>query len=43
MYRLQGELVGDPDFCTLNITAGTDYGLPSPGQTTLTDLGGGLL
>jgi len=37
-YRLQGELFGDPDFCTFRIIAGTDYGLPSPGQTTLTKL-----
>ncbi len=38
MYRMQGELFGDPDFCTFRITAGTDYGLPSPGQYTLTRL-----
>ena len=41
MYRLQGELFGDPDFCTLRIAAGTDLGLPSPGQTTLTELPSG--
>jgi len=41
-YRLSGELFGDPDFCTLRITAGTDNGLPSPGGFTLTDLGSGL-
>jgi hypothetical protein len=41
MFRLQGELFGDPDFCTLRITGGTDYGLPSPGQTTLTELPSG--
>ena len=41
MYRLQGELFGDPDFCEFIITAGTDFGLPGPGQTTLTDLGNG--
>jgi hypothetical protein len=41
MYRLQGELFGDPDFCTLRVTAGTDYGLPSPGWTTLTQLPSG--
>ena len=29
-YRLKGELFGDPDFCTLRITGGTDYGLPGP-------------
>ncbi len=42
MYRLQGELFGDPDFCTFRVTGGTDFGLPSPGQTTLTDIGGGV-
>ncbi|OYT13297.1 MAG: hypothetical protein B6I19_05885, partial [Bacteroidetes bacterium 4572_114] len=38
MYRLQGEIFGDPDFCMLRITGGTDFGLPSPGSTTLTQL-----
>ncbi|MFC1573281.1 hypothetical protein ACFL6M_06750 [Candidatus Eisenbacteria bacterium] len=42
MYRLDGGIFGDPDFDQLNIRAGTDYGLPSPGQTILTDIGGGL-
>jgi hypothetical protein len=41
-YRFQGELFGDPDFCMFRITGGTDFGLPSPGHTTLTDIGGGL-
>jgi hypothetical protein len=41
MYRLQGEVFGDPDFCELIVTAGTDYGLPGPGQTTLTELPSG--
>ncbi len=41
MYRFFGELFGDPDFCEFRITAGTDYGLPGPGQTTLTELPGG--
>jgi len=41
MYRLQGELFGDPDFCTFRITGGTDFGLPGPGQTTLTQLPSG--
>jgi hypothetical protein len=35
MYRLQGEVFGDPDFCTLIFRAGTDNGLPGPGETTL--------
>jgi len=38
MYRLKGELFGDPDFCAFRIIGGTDYGLPGPGQTTLTQL-----
>jgi hypothetical protein len=35
MFRLQGELFGDPDFCMFRVTAGTNFGLPSPGETTL--------
>jgi len=42
MYGMSGELFGDPDFCVLRVSAGTAQGLPGPGQTTLTDLGGGL-
>ncbi len=41
MYRMFGEIFGDPDFCTFRITAGTDYGLPGPGQTILTELPSG--
>lgn len=42
MFRLNGQLPpGDPDFDLLRITAGTDFGLPSPGHTTLTVAGGG--
>jgi len=41
MFRLQGELFGDPDFCLLKVSGGTDYGLPSPGNTTLTKLPNG--
>jgi len=41
MFRLQGQIVGDPDFDLLRITAGTAWGLPSPGHTTLTQLPGG--
>ena len=37
MRKLQGQLPsGDPDFDLLRITAGTDFGMPSPGHTTLT-------
>jgi len=39
MIRLNGELFGDPDFCTLRVKAGSAHGLPSPGHTTLTRLG----
>jgi hypothetical protein len=39
LVSLSGELFGDPDFCTLAITGGDDFGLPSPGHTTLTRLG----
>jgi len=39
IVRLSGELFGDPDFCTLRVTAGTDSDLPSWGRTILTDLG----
>lgn len=41
MFRLQGEIFGDPDFCTLRIRAGDQNGLPSPGNTKLTDKGNG--
>jgi hypothetical protein len=41
MFRLRGELFGDPDFDLLRIVAGTDFGMPSPGHTTLTQLPGG--
>ncbi len=43
MFMLQGQLPpGDPDFDLLRITAGTGFGMPSPGHTTLTQLPGGL-
>ena len=41
MFQLQGNLFGDPDFNFLQIVAGSGFGLPSPGQTTLTQLPGG--
>jgi hypothetical protein len=38
---LQGQLPpGDPDFDLLRITAGSSFGMPSPGSTTLTQDGG---
>jgi hypothetical protein len=41
MYRQFGQITGDPDFDLLRIVAGSDFGLPSPGHTTLTQLPGG--
>ncbi|HNR32823.1 MAG TPA: hypothetical protein PKI11_18170, partial [Candidatus Hydrogenedentes bacterium] len=42
LFALQGQLPpGDPDFDLLRITAGSSFGLPSPGHTTLTRLSGG--
>ena len=37
IFQLNGEIFGDPDFCTFRVLAGSDYGLPSPGQFTLTE------
>jgi hypothetical protein len=40
MFLMQGQLPpGDPDFDLLRITAGSGFGLPSPGHTTLVRLG----
>lgn len=42
LFGLQGQLPpGDPDFDLLRITAGTSFGMPSPGHTTLTSAVGG--
>lgn len=42
---LQGQITnpgsGDPDFDLLRVTAGSSFGMPSPGHTTLTRLPGG--
>ncbi|MBU0740784.1 hypothetical protein KJ554_00370, partial [bacterium] len=40
-FYLQGELYGDPDFCELIVIAGDGFGLPCPGQCTLTQLPSG--
>jgi hypothetical protein len=40
-FELQAGVTGDPDFSSLQITAGTVFGMPSPGQTILTDQGDG--
>jgi hypothetical protein len=42
LIQMQGEIFGDPDFCTLRLKSGSVFGLPSPGFTTLTELPGGL-
>jgi hypothetical protein len=39
MFRMFGQITGDPDFDLLRVTGGSDFGLPSPGHTTLTRLG----
>jgi hypothetical protein len=39
LFRLQGDIFGDPDFSVLKIRGGSSFGLPSPGHTTLTSLG----
>lgn len=42
LFMLQGQLpFGDPDFDLLRITAGTGFGLPSPGHTIFTWAGYG--
>jgi hypothetical protein len=42
LTSLQGQLPpGDPDFDLLRVTAGSGFGLPSPGHTTLTLQGSG--
>ncbi len=41
MYSLEGAITGDPDFELLNFVAGTSFGMPGPGETTLTQLPSG--
>ncbi len=42
MFKIDGQLpIGDPDFDLLRIRAGTGFGMPSPGHTTLTQQPGG--
>jgi hypothetical protein len=41
MFRMFSQITGDPDFDLLRVVGGTDFGLPSPGHTTLTQVGGG--
>jgi MYXO-CTERM domain-containing protein len=37
--NLQGQITSDPDFDLFRITGGTNFGMPGPGQTTLTASG----
>jgi hypothetical protein len=41
LFRMFGQIgcCGDPDFDLLRLVAGSDFGLPSPGQTKLTQVG----
>lgn len=39
LMGLQGQITGDPDFDLLRVTAGNNFGMPSPGHTTLTQMG----
>jgi hypothetical protein len=41
IFYIYGQITGDPDFDLLRIEGGTDFGLPSPGHTTLTRLPSG--
>lgn len=35
VFRMFGQITGDPDFDLMRVVGGTDFGLPSPGHTTL--------
>jgi hypothetical protein len=39
LYRMFSQITGDPDFDLLRLVAGTDFGMASPGQTKLTQVG----
>lgn len=39
LFRLFGQVTSDPDFDLLRVVAGTDFGLPSPGFSQLTQAG----
>jgi hypothetical protein len=44
LMQMTGQMqlpIGDPDFDLLRITAGTGFGMPSPGHTTLVQMPGG--
>ena len=39
LYRMFSQITNDSEFDLLRLVAGTNFGLPSPGQTTLTQVG----
>src|SRR5688572_6712046 len=41
LFALQGQITLDSEFDLLRVTGGTGFGMPSPGQTTLTQSGPG--
>ena len=41
LHAMQGQILGDTDFDLLRVTAGAAFGMPSPGQTVLTQSGTG--
>ncbi|MEM7052043.1 MAG: hypothetical protein AAF604_20410 [Acidobacteriota bacterium] len=41
MLSIEGEVVGDHDFAYLKISGGSESGIPSPGETTLSYAGNG--
>jgi len=41
LFQLQGQITLDSEFDLLRVTGGTGFGMPSPGQTTLTQSGPG--
>jgi len=43
LFTMQGQLLGDVDFDLFRVTAGNGFGMPSPGQTTLTTSSGAWL
>jgi hypothetical protein len=38
VFRMDGQIFGDPDFCVIRLLAGDQFGLPSTGSTVLTQL-----
>lgn len=39
LHRMFSQITGDSEFDLLRLVAGSDFGMPSPGQTTLTQVG----